>query len=211
MLLSRISVSLSHWCLSQKKSQWKCPQVIKKIITLYLSWKQELLFGTKIIDKVLTSFYRTLNKKGAIYKYYCLTLYSSPEMFTQQTIHGLETCQLAWSHGNTEKNTGTRWWTFTFYWNQEEKQRQKSGMEVKLKKKRITKCVGRLEQIKIYFYALSSLCCSLLSRTWKWYNESRGRIDVFNEKRNTKSAIYLHVSLFSTLTHWAKIIGVKEF
>lgn len=46
--------------------------------------------------------------------------------------------------------------TFTFYWNQEEKQRQKSGMDVKLKKKRITKCVGRLEQIKIYFmYSLA--------------------------------------------------------
>lgn len=41
--------------------------------------------------------------------------------------------------------------TFTFYWNQEEKQRQKNGMDVKLKKRRITKCVGRLEQIKIYF------------------------------------------------------------
>lgn len=45
--------------------------------------------------------------------------------------------------------------TFTFYWKQEEKQRQKSGMDVKLeKKKRITKCVGRLEPIKIYFMYL---------------------------------------------------------
>lgn len=55
--------------------------------------------------------------------------------------------------------------TFTFYRNQEEKQEQKSGMDVKLKKRRITKRVGRLEQIKIYFYALGSLCCSLLSST----------------------------------------------
>lgn len=37
--------------------------------------------------------------------------------------------------------------TFTFYWNQgEEKERQKSGKDIKLKKKKITKCRDRLEK-----------------------------------------------------------------